>query len=473
MRFLPIFLDLHEGAVLLVGGGELVRAKLRLLISAGAQIRWFATDGNHDMRGLDGAGAARIELAVGDPLTADLGGVIAIFCANAGDVGVAMSARAKAAGVPVNVMDDVDHSTFIFPAIVDRGDVVVAVGTGGSSPVVARRLRERIEAMLPARIGDLAGFIGSFRKSINSRIAAMPLRRRFWERVIDGPIGALVLAGRGAEAEQALTGIADACAYADGAAEGRVTLVGAGPGDPDLLTVKALRALQDADVVFHDELVSPEILDRARRDAQRIPVGRRIGKPGIGQAAINRLLIEAAKSGQRAVRLKGGDAFVFGRGGEEVEALRQAGIAYSVVPGITAALGAAAQFEVPLTFRHEALRITFLTAHKAKDAEKVDWSALTDEKMTIVVYMGMTAAASVRAGLLAAGRSPQTPVGVFARATLPDAQAEIGTLNELPALVERVDRGPAILVIGDVVAHSAPWRRNLNLMLPELLEAAE
>jgi uroporphyrin-III C-methyltransferase/precorrin-2 dehydrogenase/sirohydrochlorin ferrochelatase len=252
-----------------------------------------------------------------------------------------------------------------------------------------------------------------------------------------------------------------------------VTLVGAGPGDPDLLTVKALRALQDADVVFHDELVSPEILDRARRDAQRIPVGRRIGKPGIGQAAINRLLIEAARSGQRAVRLKGGDAFVFGRGGEEVEALREAGIAYSVVPGITAALGAAAQFEVPLTFRNEALRITFLTAHRAKDAEMVDWSALTDEKMTIVVYMGMTAAASIRAGLLAAGRSPQAPVGVFARATLPDAQAEIGTLDELPGLVERVGRGPAILVIGDVVAHSAAWRRNFNLMLPELLEAAE
>jgi|SRR6478752_6234985 uroporphyrin-III C-methyltransferase/precorrin-2 dehydrogenase/sirohydrochlorin ferrochelatase len=475
MRFLPIFLDLQDGAVLLVGGGELVRAKLRLLISAGARIRWFATDGDHDMRGLDGADAARIELAVGDPLTADLGGVIAIFCANAGDIGVAMSARAKAAGVPVNVMDDIDHSTFIFPAIVDRGDVVVAVGTGGTSPVVARRLRERIEAILPARIGDLAGFIGSFRKSINGRIAAMPLRRRFWERVIDGPIGALVLAGRGAEAEQALTGIADVCAYAgaDGAAEGRVTLVGAGPGDPDLLTVKALRALQDADVVFHDELVSPEILDRARRDAQRIPVGRRIGKPGIGQAAINRLLIEAARSGQRAVRLKGGDAFVFGRGGEEVEALREAGIAYSVVPGITAALGAAAQFEVPLTFRNEALRITFLTAHRAKDAEMVDWSALTDEKMTIVVYMGMTAAASIRAGLLAAGRSPQAPVGVFARATLPDAQAEIGTLDELPGLVERVGRGPAILVIGDVVAHSAAWRRNFNLMLPELLEAAE
>src|SRR5260370_6100045 len=401
-----------------------------------------------------------------------------MLCAGAGDNGPLMSARAKAVGLPVNVMDDLSHSTFIFAAMGDRGDVIVAVGTGGASPVVARRLRERIEAMLPARIGDLASFIGRWRKLIHNRIPEFPLRRRFWERVVDGPIGALVLAGRKDEAEAALKDIRDPTAFAGGSVSGRpearVTLVGAGPGDPDLLTIKALRSLQDADVIVHDELVSPEILDRARRDASRVPVGRRVGKPGIGQDDINRLMIEAARSGQRAVRLKGGDPFVFGRGGEEVEALREAGVAYSVVPGITAGIGAAAQFEVPLPFRREALRITFLTAHKAKDADAVDWSVLTDEKMTVVVYMGMTAAQSVRAGLLAAGRSPQTPVGVFARVTRPDAQAAVGTLNELPSLVEKIDGGPAGLIIGDVVAHSAPCRRqNLNHVISELLEAAE
>jgi uroporphyrin-III C-methyltransferase/precorrin-2 dehydrogenase/sirohydrochlorin ferrochelatase len=478
MRFLPVFLDLQTGPVLLVGAGDLARAKLRLLAAAGARVRWYATDGHHDLSGFEAADAARIELAKGDPLAADLTGVIAILCAGAGDIGPAMSARAKAVGLPVNVMDDLQHSTFIFPAIVDRGDVVVAVGTGGASPVVARRVRERIEAVLPARIGDLASFIGRWRKTIHGRIPEFALRRRFWERVVDGPIGALVLAGRGSEAEAALKDIPDASAFAgalaSGEAEGRVTLVGAGPGDPDLLTIKALRALQDADVVFYDELVSPEILDRARRDAARIAVGRRVGKPGIGQDAINRLMIEAAKSGQRAVRLKGGDPFVFGRGGEEVEALRKAGVAYSVVPGITAGLGAAAQFEVPLTFRHEALRITFLTAHKAKDAETVDWSTLTDEKMTVVVYMGMTAAQSVRAGLLAAGRSPQTPVGVFARVTRPDAQAAAGTLDQLPDLIGQIDGGPAILIIGDVVAHSAPWRQsNLAQLVSYFQVAAE
>lgn len=306
MRYLPVFLDLQSGKVLLVGAGDLVRAKLRLLAAAGAAVRWYATDGNHELAGLAAEDAARIERAEGDPLAADLSDVIAVFCAGAGDIGVAMSVRAKAIGLPVNVMDDLVHSTFIMPAIVDRGDVVVAVGTGGTSPVVARRIREKIEAVLPARIGDLAGFIGRFRKPMHARIEEFPLRRRFWERIVDGPIGALVLAGRKDEAEQALNAIGDPAAFAgadtEGKAVGHVTLVGAGPGDPDLLTVKALRALQDADVVFYDELVSPEILDRIRRDAARIPVGRRIGKPGIGQDAINRLMIEAAQSGQRAVR---------------------------------------------------------------------------------------------------------------------------------------------------------------------------
>ena len=477
MRFLPVFLDLQAGPVVLVGAGELARAKLRVLAAAGARIHWYATDGHYDLAGLGPVEAARVARADGDPLTAALDGVIAILCAGAGDVGVAMSVRAKAVGLPVNVMDDLVHSTFIFPAIVDRGDVVVAIGTGGTSPVVARRVRERIEALLPARIGDLAGFIGRFRKSFAARLPEMALRRRFWERVVDGPIGALVLAGREPEAEAELAAIDDPVAFAGarkGQVKGHVTLVGAGPGDPDLLTIRALRALQDADVVFYDELVTAEILDRVRRDASRVPVGRRVGQPGIGQDAINNLLIEAARQGQRVVRLKGGDALVFGRGGEELDALREAGIACSVVPGITAGLGAAAQFEVPLTYRREALRVTFLTAHKAEDAGLVDWSTLTDGKMTVVVYMGMTAAPAVRAGLLAAGRSPHTPVGVFAKVTRPDAQSAVGTLEQLPELVDSIDGGPAILIIGDVVAHSAPWRQSHpSHTILQLLEPAE
>ncbi len=478
MRFLPVFLDLKSGPIVLVGDGDLAQAKLRVLVAAGARVRWYVTDKSialsDRLAALGADAASQIEILSDDPLTADLQGAIAVLSAGAGEVGPAVSAWARAQGIPVNVMDDLAHSTFISPAIVDRGDVVVAIGTNGTSPVVARRLREKIEAMLPARIGDLAGFIGRWRKDFHARIGDFSLRRRFWERVIDGPIGELVLAGKTREAEAALKAIDNPSAFAEAGGKGFVTLVGAGPGDPDLLTIKALRALQDADVVYYDELVSPEILDRIRRDAPRIPVGRRVGKPGIGQDAINRLLVEAAQAGKRAVRLKGGDPFVFGRGGEEIEALRDAGIAYAVVPGITAGIGAAAASEVPLTFRGEALRITLLTAHKARDAEVVDWSALTDQKMTVVVYMGMTAAPAIRAGLLAAGRPPQTPVGVFARVTRPDAKSVVGTLDQLPALAAQVDRGPAILIIGDVVAHSAPWRdAGLKQLVSTLQMAAE
>jgi uroporphyrin-III C-methyltransferase/precorrin-2 dehydrogenase/sirohydrochlorin ferrochelatase len=478
MRFLPVFLDLQAGPIVLVGDGDLAQAKLRVLIAAGARVRWYATDKSiapsDRLAALGADAASQIEILADDPLTADLQGAIAVLSAGAGDLGPLVSAWARAQGIPVNVMDDLAHSTFISPAIVDRGDVVVAIGTNGTSPVVARRVREKIEALLPARIGDLAGFIGRWRKDFHARIGDFSLRRRFWERVIDGPIGELVLSGKTREAEAALKAIDNPSAFAEASGKGFVTLVGAGPGDPDLLTIKALRALQDADIIYYDELVSPEILDRIRRDAPRIAVGRRVGKPGIGQDAINRLLVEAAQSGKRAVRLKGGDPFVFGRGGEEIEALRNAGVAYAVVPGITAGIGAAAASEVPLTFRGEALRITLLTAHKAKDAEVVDWSALTDQKMTVVVYMGMTAAPAIRAGLLAAGRPPQTPVGVFARATRPDAKSVVGTLDQLPALATQVDRGPAILIIGDVVAHSAPWRdAGLKQLVSTLQMAAE
>jgi uroporphyrin-III C-methyltransferase/precorrin-2 dehydrogenase/sirohydrochlorin ferrochelatase len=347
MRFLPVFLDLRAGPVLLIGAGELAQAKLRVLAAAGARVRWYATPGDHDVSGLDSSQAAKIDLATGDPLAADLSGVVAVFCAGAGEVGVAMSARAKSLGLPVNVMDDLVHSTFIFPAIVDRGDVVVAIGTGGASPVVARRVRERIEAALPARIGELANFIGRFRKSVHDRIGEFSLRRRFWEKVIDGKIGALVLSGRAQEAEAALDEIGDPSAFAaaspSGEAAGSVTLVGAGPGDPDLLTVKALRALQDADIVFHDEEISPEILDRIRRDAARVAVGRR------DQDIAGQRIIDAAKAGRRVVRLRGGDAYGPGRGGKDIAALREAGVTHFVVPGVAADCGEVRPFSPSAT----------------------------------------------------------------------------------------------------------------------------
>jgi uroporphyrin-III C-methyltransferase/precorrin-2 dehydrogenase/sirohydrochlorin ferrochelatase len=357
-----------------------------------------------------------------------------------------------------------DLSTFIFPAIVDRGEVIVAISTGGSSPVLARRLREQIEALLPTRIGDLAELIGRHRR----RFAAIPRAlspRRFWQRVIAGPIADAALAGRSTEAESRLVAAIDATSVEHDSTsvrdrEGKnetVFLVGAGPGDPDLLTLRALHALGDADVVFYDELVTPGVLDRARRDAEQVFVGKRRGEPGIGQDEINRRMVEAARAGRRVVRLKGGDPFVFGRGGEELEHLRGAGIPVVVVPGITAALGCAAEAGLPLTFRNEASKLILVTANRA-DAAAIDWSGLADPQATLVVYMGLASAAAVRDGMIGAGRDPATPAAVLARGTRPDSQAAVGRLDGLAELAAQVGDGPAILVIGEVVARSTPWR---------------
>src|SRR5947199_567993 len=285
----------------------------------------------------------------------------------------------------------------------------------------------------------------------------MGARRRFWEDVVDGPIAAALLGGRPIEAEAAL---ARAISGGPSARRGfdTVFLVGAGPGDPDLLTLRALHVLSNADIVFYDELVTAGVLDRARREAERVLVGKRRGEAGIAQDEINRRMAAAARAGRRVVRLKGGDPFVFGRGGEELEYLREAGVPVVVVPGITAALGCAAEVGLPLTFRNEAGQLAFITAQRAEDAAAIDWSGLADRQTTVVVYMGLASAAGVRDGLIAAGRDGVTPAAVLARGTRPDAQAAVGRLDGLAALATEVGEGPAILVIGEVVARSTPWR---------------
>jgi uroporphyrin-III C-methyltransferase/precorrin-2 dehydrogenase/sirohydrochlorin ferrochelatase len=332
MRFLPVFLDLAQGAVGLAGSGPGARSKMRLLRSAGARVRWFAdnpgtieADLAADLR------LGRIEVSAADPRQADFSGLIAVVSALGDARDDAIAVRARQQRIPVNVVDRPDLSTFIFPAIVDRGEVVVAIGTGGAAPVLARRLRERIEALLPARIGDLAALMGRFRATVAQKRRGADSLRRFWERVVDGPIGAAALAGRWHDAETALARASER--PDDAQAGGAVFLVGAGPGDPDLLTLRALQALQGADVVVYDETVSAEILDRARRDAERIFVGRRAGSRGVGREAINRRLADAARQGRNAVHLKGGDPFSFARRAE-IDDLRQAGITVVVVPGV-------------------------------------------------------------------------------------------------------------------------------------------
>jgi len=455
MRFLPLFFDTAAGVVMLVGSGEAALGKLRLLRAAGAHVRWFAreTDIAEDIVTL--AGPGRLEISVGDPLAADLSDVAAIVSA-ADTLDAQIAARARRHRIPVNIVDRPELSTFIFPAIVDRGEVVVAISTGGSSPVLARRLRERIEALLPARIGDLAELIGRHRRRFSAVPRALSARR-FWQNIIAGPVADAVLAGHSAEADSQLTQAIEASCV-DGRDETEtVFLVGAGPGDPDLLTLRALQALADADIVFYDELVTPGVLDRARRGAELVFVGKRRGAPGLAQDEINRRLLEASRAGRRVVRLKGGDPFIFGRGGEELDYLRRAGVPVVVVPGIIAALGCAAEVGLPLTFRNEASKLVLITAHRAEEAAMIDWSGLADRQTTAVVYMGLAAAASVRDGLIEAGRDGATPAAVLARGTRPDAHAALGRLDELAALAATAGEGPAILVIGEVVARANCW----------------
>jgi uroporphyrin-III C-methyltransferase/precorrin-2 dehydrogenase/sirohydrochlorin ferrochelatase len=458
MDFLPVFLETSAGVFAVIGSAQGALAKLRLLRAAGAHVRWFSSDADVAEEIAISAGSGRLEINVGDPLKADWSDVAAIVSAAGAELDAGVAARARRQHLPVNVIDRPDLSTFIFPAVVDRGEVVVAIGTGGTSPVLARRLRELIETLLPARIGDLAGLIGRHR----SRFAAVPRAlspRRFWHNVIVGPIADAVLAGHSEEAEKALAAAIDATGheYRDAGVE-TVFLVGAGPGDPDLLTLRALHVLSDADIIFYDELVTAGVLDRARRDAERVYVGKRRGEPGISQDEINRHMVNAARAGRRVVRLKGGDPLIFGRGGEELEYLRAAGIPVVVVPGITAALGCAAEAALPLTFRNEASKLALITAQRAEEAAAIDWRGLADSQTTVVVYMGLATAAAVRDGLIAAGRDPATPAAVLARGTQPDSQSVVGRLDQLAALAAQVGEGPALLVIGEVVARSNPWR---------------
>jgi uroporphyrin-III C-methyltransferase/precorrin-2 dehydrogenase/sirohydrochlorin ferrochelatase len=463
MLFFPVFLDLNARQVALIGAGTAVQNKLRLLLAAGAQVHWFA--GDAAFAASFGTDANRISILDDLRGATDWSSYVAVVAA--GDVPLVwhIAEQARALNIPVNVIDRPELSTFIVPAIVDRGEVVVAIGTGGASPVLARRLRERIEALLPARIGALAALLGRYRERFAARKHKALVPRAFWERIVDGPIAAAFLAGRAEYAERELVRAIDDAAQVKTASAGTVHLVGAGPGDPDLLTLRALQVLQSADIVFHDDLIEQAILDRARRDAEFVFVGKRRGHPGIGQDAIHMQLAEAARAGKRVVRLKGGDPFIFGRGGEEAEYLRARGIPVVVVPGVTAALGCAAEAAIPLTFRNEATKLTLLTAHRADQAAATNWAGLGDPQTTVAVYMGLSAAAAVRDGLIAAGRDAKTPAAVLARGTHADARRIYGRLGDLPALAAQAGPGPALLIIGDVVAHAAEW--------PQTSEAAE
>jgi uroporphyrin-III C-methyltransferase / precorrin-2 dehydrogenase / sirohydrochlorin ferrochelatase len=455
MNYFPVFFDLKEQKVLVVGGGEVAARKVALLERSGASIKLIAPLISPELMARAATGAIKIEIREFVP--ADLDGArLVIVATSRRAVNRWIAALSDSRGIPVNVVDDRDASRFIVPAIIDRDPVLVAISTGGASPVLARRLRERLEAFLPRQIGEFAAWLQVLRRSARRALRDVSARRRFFEELVDGPAARRFVAGdqRGARriAQQLL-----ASASIRPRAGGEVTLVGAGPGDPELLTLKALRALQDADVVLHDRLVPEAVLDMARRDAARICVGKTAGGGGSTQEEINALLIAHARAGERVVRLKGGDPFIFGRGGEELEALAREQISFSVIPGITAAAGCAAYAGIPLTHRDYAHSVTFVTGHADQDDREPDWAALARPGNTAVFYMGLARLAHIAAKLIEHGARPSVPVGIIAQGTLPNQRVFTATLATISELSTHANlESPALLIVGEVVSlHAA------------------
>jgi uroporphyrin-III C-methyltransferase/precorrin-2 dehydrogenase/sirohydrochlorin ferrochelatase len=460
VNYFPVFFDLAGQKVLVVGAGAVALRKVALLERCGASITVVAPHVHPDIE--QRAAAGKIELFPREFLPSDLDGARLVIVATARRaINRWIAKLSDSRDIPVNVVDDREASRFIVPAIVDRDPVLVAVSTGGTSPVLARRLRERLEALVPAKIGEFAGWLQALRRPARRRLRSTDARRKFFEQLVDGPAAARFVAGdtQGARrvAHQLL-----AAAEVGPSAAGEVTLVGAGPGDPELLTLKALRALQDADLILHDRLVPQAILDLARRDAERICVGKAPGSVGSSQSEINSLLVEHALLGKRVVRLKGGDPFIFGRGGEELEALARARISFSVVPGVTAAAGCAAYAGIPLTHRDHAHSVTFVTGQTGDDREP-DWRALARPGATVVFYMGLARLSHIAGKLIEHGAAPSLPAGIIASGTQQNQHVITATLSSISDACTRAKvESPALLIVGEVVSlhASLAWFNN-------------
>jgi uroporphyrin-III C-methyltransferase/precorrin-2 dehydrogenase/sirohydrochlorin ferrochelatase len=431
-----------------VGGGALAARRARQLLDAGARVTVNAPTLCSDLARLAVAGRVAHAESEFRPELVERAWLV-IAATNDRAVNARVHAAGERCGRLVNSVDDPEHSHFYMPAVVERGSIVVAISTGGAAPVLARRLRERIEAWLPGRLGRLAALARSWRATVGARIRDTDTRRLFWERVFDGEVADHVLAGREAEARRAL---AHALNAPHERPHGRVALVGAGPGDPDLLTLRALRLLQDADVILYDRLVSPAILARARRDAELRFVGKEPGVQSASQEDINAQLVRLARAGKRVVRLKGGDPFVFGRGGEELEALRAADVDVEVVPGITAAIGCAASARIPLTHRDHAHGLALLNGH-----DELDYAHLANPALTLAIYMGGARLDAICAGLLAHGRGITTPAALVEKGTTEEERVITGTLGDIAARARAAGVGtPALLFIGEVARYATP-----------------
>ncbi|EPK9866726.1 MULTISPECIES: siroheme synthase CysG [Serratia] len=457
MDYLPIFADLKQRPVLVVGGGDVAARKVSLLQRVGAEIRIVAQSLSPELEQQRQQGRVLWLGKTFDPQQLD-DVFLAIAATDDNALNAAVFAEADKRRVLANVVDDQPRCSFIFPSIIDRSPLVVAVSSSGQAPVLARLLREKLEALLPASLGLMAQVAGRWRGQVKQRLASIGERRRFWENTFGGRFATLVANGQTAQAERQLEQDLHRFATGEEGAQGEIALVGAGPGDVGLLTLRGLQVMQQADVVLYDHLVSGEILDLVRRDAERICVGKRAGAHSVIQEETNRLLVELAQQGKRVVRLKGGDPFIFGRGGEELQVAAAAGIPFQVVPGVTAAAGATAYAGIPLTHRDHAQSVTFITGHCRPDGDGLDWADLARARQTLAIYMGTMKAADISQRLIAHGRDASTPVAVISRGTRADQQVQIGTLEQLEYLAQRAPL-PALLVIGEVVElhHQIAW----------------
>jgi uroporphyrin-III C-methyltransferase / precorrin-2 dehydrogenase / sirohydrochlorin ferrochelatase len=454
MEYLPVFLNLRGRLTLVVGGGVVAARKIELLLKAHARVRVIAPDLTPELAVFRDAGRIEHVSATFDDRQLDEAAFV-IAATDSRSVNHAVARAGAARGLFVNVVDDQEASTAVMPAIVDRSPIIVAIGTSGQSPTLARRLRAQLEAMLPERLGDLARWAGEVREQVKRALPEPDRRRRFWDRLFAGNAANALLAGRPREAERLLDEQLQAARAGGVAARGEVYLIGAGPGDPDLLTLRALQLLQQADVVLYDRLVSAAVLERARRDAQRIDVGKQSGQHRVTQDRIHALLLEHAGRGLRVARLKGGDPFIFGRGGEEIDLLQQAGIPVIVVPGVTAALGAAAGALLPLTQRGIAPSVTLVTA-TGEGAAELNWQALAAPSQTVVFYMGVAQLPRIVEHLRAQGAPADRPVAIVERATWPDQRVVAGTLGNIAALAQRAQvAAPALLIVGEVASRAA------------------
>ncbi len=448
MDYLPLFHKLQGGRVLVVGGGEIALRKARLLADAGAALRVVAPDVDGQLAALAREGGG--EVLVRGYRASDLDGCrLVIAATDDSGLNAQVSADAQARSLPVNVVDAPALCTVIFPAIVDRSPLVIAVSSGGDAPVLARLIRAKLEAWIPSAYGELAGLAARFRHKVKGLYPDVNQRRGFWETVFQGPIAERQLAGQGAEAERLLQAMVDGAPVQQG---GEVYLVGAGPGDPDLLTFRALRLMQQADVVLYDRLVAPAIIEMCRRDAERIYVGKRRADHAVPQEQINRLLVDLAQQGKRVLRLKGGDPFIFGRGGEEIEELAEQGIPFQVVPGITAASGCSAYGGIPLTHRDYAQSVRFVTGHLKDGTSNLPWDDLVAPAQTLVFYMGLVGLPTICAELIRHGRAASTPAALVQQGTTRNQRVFTGTLADLPDLVARHEvHAPTLVIVGEVV----------------------